>query len=193
MQQLFAGVPIAHCHVTQARSSVLRLHLPNLRIMDLRVLCASADNPIQINEHTFQTTQQLEELSLQLWDCSGAGLLMAPLCLQPLSLLKDLSLVECGLGHVPDAVSHVSASLTSLDLSCNDDLELCEADANILLKLQKLRKLDVRKENGSRGERRKAELWYDTSIQVLIDLPGRFMAQHGPAPTVAFAASHRGY
>ncbi len=172
--------------------NVLRLHLPELRSMDLRILCGSADtdaSPIKVDEHTFQTARQLEALHVQLVDCTGPGLLtLAPLCLEPLTMLKDVSLVNCGLSHVPKAVSYLSASLTSLDLAINWDLELCETDANILLKLQNLRKLDLRKEIGS--GRIKTELWYDTSIQVLIDLPGRFLAQHGAAPVVAFAASH---
>ena len=106
-------------------------------------------------------------------------------CLAPLTALKTLILENCALDGVPPAVTLVGGSLTMLSLVNNRDLQLCEADMNILLDLLCLKKLDVRKSIFKKT----ANLWTESSIQVLLNLPGKAMAKHGVAPVVVFESS----
>ena len=108
-------------------------------------------------------------------------------CLTALTGLKDLTLANYGLTSVPSAVGSLGGSLTSLSLEDNSDLQLGAADMSTLLRLRCLRTLSVRKDISTSDVPGTAKLWSNGSIQVLVSLPGRFMAEHGAAPIVSFA------
>ena len=79
----------------------------------------------------------------------------------------------------------VGASLSTLSLVNNRNLQLGEADRNVLLDLRCLRKLDVRKSTSNKT----SNLWTESSIQVLIDLPGKAKAKHNVSLVVVFESS----
>lgn len=169
----------------QVAGDVLRIHLPELRAMDLK-WCSwrGAGDGLTLDQRTFRDAGKLEALSLQQLVDTPKTVTLTSWCLAPLTMLKDLKLAGCGLTGVPPAVAELSASLTSLSLEHNVDLQLCETDIGTLLELRCLKELDVHKVYEDDPDT--ANLWSNDSIQVLIDLPGRFMTQHGAAPAVIF-------
>lgn len=107
--------------------------------------------------------------------------------LAALTGLKDLTLANCGLTGVPPAVSLLGGSLTSLSLAGNCDLQLGAVDVSTLLRLRCLRNLNVQKYIPPSDLPGTAKLWSNSSIQALVSLPGKFIEEHGVAPTVPFA------
>ena len=168
-------------HVSQTDGNVLRLHLPELRQL---ALSWHHWQPGMLDDEAFRQTSKLEDLSVSTAMLGEpTALTLAPRCFARLTGLKDLTLANCGLTGVPSAVGALSDSLTSLSLEGNYDLELGEADVNMLLRLRRLRQLDVCKDDCDDEDHR----WNNSSIQALIDLPGRWVAQHGSCPKVVFA------
>ena len=173
--------------VMQVAGHVLRLHLPELRAMELtwcNVNWLGAGDGLALDNETFRKTGKLEVLGFHQLAEAPKLVTLTPQCLAPLKMLKELKLADCGLTGVPPAVAVLSASLTSLSLEHNVDLQLCETDIGTLLELRLLMELDVHKVYEDDPDT--AELWSNDSIQLLIDLPGMFMAQHGAVPEVIF-------
>ena len=151
---------------------------------------------LQLDDDTFREAGHLSAIGLaqhlDRLQPRPSTLTLAPGCLAPLTALKTLVLMNCALTSVPSAVAMVGASLTSLSLVNNLNLQLGEADMAVLLKLAVLRRLDVRKTIGSSDTTKPADVWSEGSIQILIDLPRIMMAEHGVAPVVWFAPSLKG-
>ena len=170
--------------------NALRLYLPELRRMELhwRHWPAGGNHQNQLlDEETFKHTNKLEMLSLGNTPLADdpASVVLAQQCLLPLTALKDLTLANCGLDGVPSAVTALSASLTYLNLPENLGFEVSRKDVDLLLHLRHLRKLDVHKSDFDDDT---PEHWSTSSIQALIDLPGRFLAQLGVIPAVVVFA-----
>ena len=144
-------------NVTQAGRNVLRLHLPELRHLELNWDRSGGQGTalqhapsLQLDESTFQETGKLEVLYIaqqgqKQMQPRVKMVTLGPHCLTPLTALHSLALSNCGLPSVPSAVASVSASLTSLSLARNRALQLSRADLNVLLRLRCLRELDLRK------------------------------------------------
>lgn len=174
--------------VMQAGTDALRLTLPELRHLELYW----SDTTLLMDDDSFQGCGKLRVLCIaqhiqqQPRPCT---LTMTPRCLAPLTAMKTLIYMNCALDGVPPAVACLGASLTSLTLVTNRSLQLGEADKSVLLQLHRLRKLDVRKSITSSDPDKAAGAWNESSIQILIDLPGLLMARHGVTLDVAFASS----
>ncbi len=164
--------------------NALRLRLSELRRLELHWNIST----MLLDDDTFAETAKLRVLLVgqQLSQYPRtATLTLSPRCLAPLQALKTLLLDDCALDGVPPVVALVGASLTMLSLVNNRNLQLSDHDLTVLLDLQCLKKLDVRKSTSNKT----ANLWNESSIQVLLDLPGKLMAKHGVTPVVVFESS----
>jgi len=173
----------------QAAGDVVRLHTPELRNAELDFRTDERIT-VTVDEHSFVDADRLERLVLQHWHkASALTVVLAPQSLAPLTALKELCLSHCGLTGVPCAVVALSDSLTSLILLENFGLRLRRADTDRLLKLRRLRKLDVSKHNClPAGAANSLQTWDEISIQLLINLPSAFLTQHGFVPKIEFAS-----
>ena len=170
-------------HVMQA-GGALRLALPELRRMELYWNKSS----LLLDDDTFNDADKLRVLLVGQHlnqHPRTTTLTLSARSLAPLIALKTLILQNCALDGVPPAVALVGASLSTLSLVNNRNLQLGEADRNVLLDLRCLRKLDVRKSTSKKT----SNLWTESSIQVLIDLPGKAKAKHNVSLVVVFESS----
>jgi len=182
-QQICCAANLTMCPpVMQMAGDVLRLHLPELRYLELK-WCNwwEAGRGLTLDRETFGGTGKLEVLSLHQLENSLEIVTFAPQCLAPLTVLKELTLANCGLCGVPPAVTVLGATLTYLGLEHNCNLQLCGTDMSSLMALRCLRKLDVHKDDVTYSTN-DARLWSNDSIQSLIDLPSMFTARHGASP-----------
>ena len=165
--------------------NALRLHMPELRRLELHWNNSS----MLLDDDTYAETAKLRVFLVgQSFSYPRATTLtLSPRCLAPLTALKTLLLDNCALDGVPPTVTAglVGDSLTILSLVNNRNLQLGEADMNVLQELKCLKKFDVRKST----YKKTANMCTESSIQLLLGLPGRAMAKHGVAPVVVFESS----
>ena len=184
--------------VLQVQEAVLRMHLPQLRHLELVGVEEIQHTPagLCLDRSSLQETAKLESLALKY---PGPVVTLQPDCFTGLTALASLELSACGLASIPSAVTALVDSLTSLALPCNDGLQLADDDIATLLALQKLRQLDLQKSPfGEAFEdvdtdlanaveshlRYEPVLWSQRSFQRLVQLPGAFLAQHGHVPVL---------
>ncbi len=120
---------------------MLRLHLPALRVVRLHGFSEPVDGQLRIDRDSFAEAAKLEVLLLD----RVSTVKLEPDALRGLTGLAMLELATCGLAEIPEALTALVGSLTSLALPYNDKLQLGDRDVRTLLALPKLRMLDLRK------------------------------------------------
>ena len=165
------------------------MHLPELRRLEL-----FGDRPVRtlrFERDSFVGASKLESVLV-----IRAGLLaIMPDSFVGLTALKARrKLHECGVSHIPAAVTALSGSLTSLVLYGNNALQLTSDDVARVLTLRKLRILNLQKRSFkvvmghpaaantvAAHLRYQPALWSPRSLQHLIELSSAFVVQHGRA------------
>ena len=160
------------------------------------VHCSRPTTGLRLDRNSLRETPQLEFLALA---CPAPVVTLQPDCFTGLTALVSLALEDCGLASIPLAVTALAGSLTTLALSCNDQLQLADGDIATLLALRELQQLNLRKssfdtafEDGDPAVADAVQahlhymppLWSVHSMQILLRLPGAFLAEHGHEPII---------
>ena len=179
-------MPAGHSQVDEG---VVRLHLPALRRARIDSFSIQTRGKLRLDRDSFRAARQLERLSLD----THEAVTLLPECLAGLTALAAVNLTGCGLVRIPEALTAVSAGLSSMALPYNDELQLANSDVATLLPLRRLRHLDLRKTpfdeaidyglaSAVLGELHyEPPLWSMRSLQRLVSFLSAFFALHGHA------------
>ena len=179
--------------VLQVQEAVLRMHLPQLRHLEIVGVEEIQHTPagLCLDRDSLRETAKLESFTLKHPGPVGT---LQPDCFAGLTALASLELLECGLDSIPPALTALAGSLMSLALPYNNDLQLAYDDVATLLALRSLQQLDLRKSSFNKVFRKgdiliaavvqdrlhyEPALWSPRSVKHLVRLPGAFVKNHG--------------